>query len=122
MELVFRETLPTDIEALFSIRARTRENPISKDQLASIGITPESTAEQMTSGRVKGWLCLHASTVVGFCSGDAETGEVIVLAVLPEYEGRGVGTRLLSWVVDFEWVTIEAGRSCEADFTEFCTG
>ena len=33
---------------------------------------------------------------------DAETGEVLVLAVLPEYECRGIGTGLLSRVV--EWL------------------
>ncbi len=102
IDLVFRETLPSDIERLFSVRARTRENPISKEGLASIGVTPESIAKQMASGRVKGWVCLDSSTLVGFCNGDAETGEVLVLAVLPEYECRGIGTCLLSRVV--EWL------------------
>ena len=49
MDLVFRETLPSDIEGLFSVRARTRENAFSKEMLASIGITPESIAEQMAT-------------------------------------------------------------------------
>ena len=103
MELIFRETLRSDIEGLFSVRARTRENPISKEQLASLGITAESIAKQMASGRMKGWVCLDSSsTLVGFCNGDAETGEVLVLAVLPDYEGRGIGTHLLSRVV--EWL------------------
>jgi GNAT superfamily N-acetyltransferase len=102
MDLVFRETLPSDIEGLFSVRARTRESAISKAGLASIGITVESIAKQMASGRLKGWVCLNSSTLVGFCNGDAETGEVLVLAVLPEYERRGIGTYLLSRVV--EWL------------------
>ncbi len=102
MELIFRETLRSDIEGLFSVRARTRENPNSKEQLASLGITAESIVKQMASGRLKGWVCLDSSTLVGFCSGDAETGEVLVLAVLPDYEGRGIGTHLLSRVV--EWL------------------
>jgi GNAT superfamily N-acetyltransferase len=100
MDLVFRETLPSDIEGLFSVRARTRENPISKEGLASIGVTAESIAQMMASGRMKGRVCLHESTLVGFCNGDAETGEVIVLAVLPDYERRGIGTYLLSRVVE----------------------
>jgi GNAT superfamily N-acetyltransferase len=102
MKLIFRETLTSDIEGLFSVRARTRENPISKDQLASLGITTESIAEHMASGRMKGWLCLDSSTLVGFCNGDAETGEILVLAVLPGYEHKGIGTNLLSRVV--EWL------------------
>ena len=108
MDLLFRETLPSDIDGLFSVRARTRENPISKEGLASIGITSDSIAKQMAGGRVKGWVCLHGSTLVGFCNGDAETGEVLVLAVLPEYERRGIGTYLLSRVV--EWL-----RSVDSD-------
>jgi GNAT superfamily N-acetyltransferase len=102
MDLVFRETLPSDIEGSFSVRARTRENPISEEGLASLGITAESTAKQMGSGRVKGWVCLDSSTLVGFCSGDAESGEVLVLAVLPDYERKGIGTYLLARVV--EWL------------------
>lgn len=101
MDLVFRETLPSDIEGLFSVRARTRESPISKAGLASIGVTAESIAKQMASGRMMGWVCLNGSTLVGFCNGDAETGEVLVLAVLPDHEGRGIGTYLLMRVVDW---------------------
>ena len=100
MEAVFRAVQPSDVEALFSVRARTRENAISKDQLASIGITVGSLAEGMHSGRVIGQVCLHESNLVGFCLGDIAQGEVLVLAVLPEYERRGIGTRLLSLVVD----------------------
>jgi ribosomal protein S18 acetylase RimI-like enzyme len=54
----------------------------------------------MASGRLKGWVCVDGSTLVGFCNGDGETGEVLVLAVLPEYECRGIGIYLLSQVVE----------------------
>jgi hypothetical protein len=55
MEFAFRETLPSDVEGLFSVRARTRENPISKEELASLGITSEGIASSVASGRIKGW-------------------------------------------------------------------
>jgi GNAT superfamily N-acetyltransferase len=102
VELTFRETLPSDVVRLFSVRARTRENPISKEQLAELGITPEAIAGDVASGRIKGWICSHDSDLVGFCNGDGETGEILVLAVLPEYEGRGIGSKLLAHVV--EWL------------------
>lgn len=122
MRLVFRETEQADIEGLFAVRARTRENPFSKEQLASLGITPESIAQAMASGRVKGWVCLHESHLVGFCSGDASTGEVLVLAVLPEYEHRGIGTTLLARVVgwlrslvaDTIWLAASSDRNSRA--------
>ena len=96
---IFRETQPPDINACFSVRERTRENAIPRERLAAIGITPESSAEGLEAGRVKGWVCEDGGEVVGFCSGDTGTGEVLVLAVLPGYEGKGVGRRLLAEVV-----------------------
>jgi hypothetical protein len=54
VELTFRETLPSDVERLFSVRARNRENPISKEQLAELGITPDAIAGDVASGRIKG--------------------------------------------------------------------
>lgn len=97
--LVFRQTRTSDAEACFSVRGRTREYPISREQLAAIGITPASFAAGLESGRVTGRVCEDDAQVVGFCSGDTETGEVLVLAVLPEYEGKGIGRRLLAEVV-----------------------
>jgi GNAT superfamily N-acetyltransferase len=99
MELVIRETQEADIEACFHVRALTRENPISREQLAAMGITPASSIASLRSGDVKGWVCLDGSNVVGFCSADSVGGEVLVLAVLPDYEGKGVGKRLLDYAV-----------------------
>ncbi len=102
MELAFRESKPCDIEDMFSVRARTRQNPIPKERLALYGITSASSAADMASGKVKSWACFHDSILVGFCGGDSTTGEVLVLAVLPDYEGKSIGTRLLAMTV--EWL------------------
>lgn len=98
--LIFRPTQPPDVDACFSVRAGTRQNPIAREQLAAAGITPQSTRADLQAGRVKGWVCEHDGQVVGFCSGDCATGEVLVLAVLPTFEGKGIGRRLLAEVVD----------------------
>jgi ribosomal protein S18 acetylase RimI-like enzyme len=100
MELEFRDTQLTDIDALFELRGRTRQNPLSREALAQLGITPESTAKDLTAGNIWGAVCAHDTRIVGFCTGDVHTGEVLVLAVLPDYEGRGVGKQLLSRVID----------------------
>ena len=99
MELRVRETHAGDIEDMFSVRSRTRQNPISKERLVAYGITSESSAASMANGKVKGWACFHGPALVGFCNGDSTTGEVLVLAVLPEYEGKGIGKQLLLHVV-----------------------
>jgi ribosomal protein S18 acetylase RimI-like enzyme len=99
IKLVFRETRLSDIEALFEVRARTRQNPLSRADLAQLGITPESTAAAFGSGTIVGFVCTCDDRVVGFCSGEFDGGEILVLAVLPDFEGRGIGKQLLSSVV-----------------------
>jgi GNAT superfamily N-acetyltransferase len=103
MPLTVRETQADDMEDLFSVRARTRQNPASKEYLATHGITPASIAANMASGKVKGWACFDEGVLVGFCNGDSTSGEVLVLAVLPAYEGKGIGKRLLLRVVEWLW-------------------
>ena len=101
MNLIFRETKSTDVEQLFDVRSLTRENPISRKDLEGMGITPESTIMSFDSGAAKGWVCTDNSKVVGFSTGLKETGEIFVLAVLPEYERLGIGSRLLAKVIDW---------------------
>lgn len=98
-ELTIREAVESDIEALFEIRAGTRENAIPRTYLASIGITPESWAAGLASEDERTWVCLDGMTPVAFCGADAVHGEVVVLAVLPDYERRGIGKRLLGQAV-----------------------
>jgi ribosomal protein S18 acetylase RimI-like enzyme len=100
MELEFRETQVADLDALFDLRGRTRQNPISLEALAKVGITPGSTERELTAGNIWGAVCTHNTRAVGFCTGDVRTGEILVLAVLPDYEGHGVGKQLLSRVAD----------------------
>ena len=99
IELVFRETRLSDVEALFEVRARTRQNPLSRADLLQLGITPESTAAAFSSETIVGYVCTCDDRVVGFCSGEFDSGEILVLAVLPDFEGRGIGKQLLSSVV-----------------------
>jgi GNAT superfamily N-acetyltransferase len=63
-----------------------------------MGITAETWGPLFDSGDIIGMVCEDASGIVGFCSGDAKTGEILVLAVLPDYEGLGAGKTLLSQV------------------------
>jgi GNAT superfamily N-acetyltransferase len=102
LSLQFREIGAADIPALFHVRTRTRENTYTLDELHALGITAESVAERLATS-CKGWLCTHAGLVVGFCMADRSTGELWVIAVLPEYEGHGIGNTLMSSAEGWLW-------------------
>ncbi len=38
--------------------------------------------------------------MIGYCFGDRDTGEIVVLALLPAYEGRGIGKTLLAMMIE----------------------
>lgn len=98
----FREIRAADVPALFDLRPRTRENVITVEQLAKLGITVESLRGFLAATQ-KGWLCADGDKVVGFCIGDRSNCELAVVAVLPEYEGRGVGGILMDRVEAWLW-------------------
>ena len=107
MSLAIRQMTPGDLPATFDVRLSTVENAITMERLeCDYGVTPESLADAMTRD-VKGWLCEDVDTAVGFAMGNVASAEVLVIAVRPEYEGRGVGQRVLARVG--EWL-LSAGH------------
>jgi ribosomal protein S18 acetylase RimI-like enzyme len=78
----------------------TRENAISAPGLAALGITARSWGSDIETGRLPGQVCTVKGQMVGYCFGDKGSGEIVVLVVLPQYEGRGIGKALLSKVME----------------------
>ena len=99
--LLIRESRPSDVDALFALRGRTRENPIPRAVLERHGITAETWGAALESGEERGWVCMDGETLAGYSQAHGERGEVVVLAVAPEYEGRGIGRALLRRAVDW---------------------
>lgn len=93
--LEYRLAIPDDVIECLDIRGRTRQNPASAELLRSIGITSESWAKNIRTGALPGHICIVDGKIVGFCFGMRETGEIQVLAILPEFENRGIGRELL---------------------------
>lgn len=91
----FREINVADVPALFHVRTRTRENTLTLEELQRLGITPQSVTESLDR-TTKGWVCEDSDRIVAFSMADRETAEFLVIAVLPEYEGKGVGGKLMS--------------------------
>ena len=81
------------------LRGRTRENAVSEIRLASIGVTATTWAADIRSGLLLGFTAKESGRLVGYCFGNTETGEIVVLALLPEAESQGIGRTLLNQVV-----------------------
>ncbi len=97
--LTFQAALAQDAAAFITLRGQTRQNAVSAERLAEFGITAASWAELMRSGKLPGHTCHASGVLAGYCFGDLDTGEIIVLALLPEVEGRGAGKTLLALVM-----------------------
>ena len=99
MQLKFRRATPDDIRTCLILRGKTRENVVSVERLAAMGITEESWSEDVRTGALPGYVCNNDQSIVGYCFGDKASGEILVLALLPAFEARGIGGCLLGLVV-----------------------
>ena len=94
------EPAPSSLTAEYiRLRGMTRENPASEARLRELGVTVDSWSTEIDSGELVGVTAHSEDRLVGYCFGNTLTGEVVVLAVLPDVEGQGVGRRLLALVV-----------------------
>ena len=98
--MMFRTAQPNDIATCIVIRGQTRENAVSEARLNELGITQESWAKSVQDGELLGVIAEVDGKMVGYCFGDAGSGEIVVLALLPPFEGRGVGKALLASAID----------------------
>lgn len=98
-----RQIKEADVADLFPVRIATRENALSLEELAGFGITEESVRGMLVAGSHRGWLCEEAGRVAGFAMGNREIGEMWVIALLPAFEGQGIGAQLITRVEDWLW-------------------
>ena len=98
MSLQYRRAIPDDALECIQLRGKTRENAVSPERLESMGITVASWSENIRTGALPGHVCSANGKMIGYCFGSSKEGEVVVLALLAEYEGQGIGKSLLSRV------------------------
>lgn len=118
---MIRKITQDDVPALLKVRVATRENAMSLEQLADIGVTEESVSSGI-EGTYCGWLWEEDGKIVGFAMGDYEQCELSVIALLPEYEKKGIGRKLLTQVENWLqsqgcneiWLTTDIDTSLRA--------
>jgi GNAT superfamily N-acetyltransferase len=98
----FREIEKADIQDILNIRVSTKENHFSMEDLATVGMTPQSVSEWL-DGSIKGWVCEISNKLVGFAMGDSATGEIMGIAVYPDYEKQGIGKKLMTRLQNWLW-------------------
>lgn len=98
-----RAATTADVDAMFLVRISVRENRLSLDELLQRGITPASIAEAISSAACA-WVATVENKVVGFAMVDLDDACLFAAFVLPQCEGRGIGTQLI--------------RTCEAALFE----
>jgi GNAT superfamily N-acetyltransferase len=101
--MIFRDANIEDIPALSELRLSVKENALSDPSR----ITFEMYRAYLTECG-KGWLCEINGAVIGFSVASAKDASIWALFVRQEYEGKGVGKKLLSLVS--QWL-FETGAS-----------
>lgn len=66
---------------------------MTTEELSAIGVTPESIALAVSSSPCS-WVATADEEVVGFAIVDLDSACLFALFVLPQHEGRGIGTGL----------------------------
>jgi enterochelin esterase family protein len=107
--ITFRQIVNDDIPALFRIRIATWGNDKGAEELAALGISHDSVLARLRSDHA-GWIALVDDKHVGFAMANRSNGELWVIAVLPECEGRGIGRELMrqaeAWLFSHGWSEI----------------
>ncbi|CDG80944.1 GNAT family N-acetyltransferase [Janthinobacterium agaricidamnosum] len=95
MTITVRIATGHDIDTVFEIRTSVRQNHLSREQLAEMGITPEALLDAIDGGDARIWIAEMDGAAAAFAMADADEGTVFAMFVRPQYEGRGLGRLLM---------------------------
>ena len=101
-EFIIREASGADMPGIARVRTSVTENHLTTEQLAQRGITNASVAASLLVDR-KGWVAERSKEIVAFSMADRADASIFALFVLPGYEARGLGNRLLDLALQWLW-------------------
>lgn len=100
-QILVREATAADLPGISRVRTSVRENLLTVEQLRERGITNESVAASFLVDS-KGWGVAECEgEIVAFAIADRTSQSIFALFVLPDWEGQGLGSRLLDMAVDW---------------------
>ncbi len=100
--MLIREAQQKDIETLFDIRTSVWENYQSREEIAELGITPDSVS-QMLQTDCKAWIAEIDNQTIGFAIANKTEKTIFGIFVLPNFEGLGAGRALMQAAEDWLW-------------------
>ncbi|WP_417346813.1 GNAT family N-acetyltransferase [Ferrimonas sp.] len=95
-QIQLRSANREDIPAIQLVRNAVREN-----RLAVPGSIKDADVASYLKERGRGWVCEVGDRIVGFAIADAIDASIWALFLLPEWEGQGLGRRLLQAACDW---------------------
>ncbi len=114
--MLFREASTVDIKQIQIIRNSVKENQLSNPAL----VTNRDCVEYLTL-RGKGWVCEIDNLIAGFAIADTIDHNIWALFVHPDYEAKGIGTRLHNMMLEWYfsqtkervWLSTNPGTKAE---------
>lgn len=94
MTIDIRDASEKDIPQIFEVRTSVRENHLSTEQMAEIGVTPQTVLEAIHKEPCV-WVAHEGDQIVGFSMGSSEDACLFAAFVRPEWEGQGIGRLLV---------------------------
>lgn len=98
--MIFREANIEDIKQIQIVRNSVKENTLSDP-----GLVTNEDCEEFITKRGKGWVCEIDNQVVGFAITDLKENNIWALFLKPEFEGKGIGTKLQTIMLDWYFST-----------------
>ena len=125
-QIALREASIDDVAGIAHVRTSVTENQITIERLKRMDL-PQARFESSMRQGSKGWVAEQRGQIVAFSIAHQLSRSIFALFVLPEYENRGLGTRLLArasnWLwdngADIVWLTT-APNTRAARFYERC--